>query len=77
MPCSKSMAQYCTCQAFHQTIDEIGIFRILYSKRSLAIEKLTVYAVSNLGWEESELYCLWPVQSQLYEEDVGMVSSLR
>jgi len=57
-PCLKYMTQYCTCQAYHQTIDEVDKFRILYSKCSLAIEILTVYGAGNLGCEESELYSL-------------------
>jgi len=71
------MAQYCTYQAYHWTIYEVDKFRILYSKRSLAIEILTVYVIGNLGYEQSVFYSLCRVQSQLCEEDVWMASSLR
>jgi len=48
------MAQDCTSETHHRTIDTIDEFGLSYPKLSLAIEILTIDGVGNLRREEPE-----------------------
>jgi len=50
------MAQDCTSETRHRTIDTIDEFRVQHPKLSLAIEILTIDGVGNVRRQEPEGY---------------------